>query len=328
MTVWLDRLVVAGIVVLLVATPLAFGTVHAWAYAPAIALVALLLVLWAAKVALFGVPHEGHRTAPTGVALPLAAFVVLVAAQLAPLPPGLLRVLSPAAHELYATSLPGWPDAAPYADLATAPSDPGREGAVRWRLLPTADEADGAGGGERLDVLGAGGEAALRERLAAGDAPAAMSAWRPLSVAPPATRVLLVKLTAYVALFLLVGLYPFNRSPEGDWRPLRKVLLAVVAAGAIVAALGLVQRFAWNGRLLWLFVPHDWAGPDPRPQTSGPFVSRNSFAGYLVLVLPLAVAGALCRSHLDVPGRRRATRAFLAAAAALIGLGIVLSLSR
>jgi Flp pilus assembly protein TadD len=326
-TIWLDRLVLAGIVALLLATPIAFGAVHPWAYGPAIAVVALLLALWAVKVALFGVPHEGHRVAPGTIAVPLALFVVLVAAQLVPLPPALLRAASPGAHEIYATSLPGWPESAPYADLLAAAGDPGRDAAVGWRLLPAADDLADPAVASRLAAV-AGAATGPRERLRAGDEVATPSAWRPLSLAARATRIALLKVTAYLALLLVVALYPFNRSPEGDWRPMRVVLLAAVASGAIVAAVALLQRFTWNGHLLWFFVPHDWPGPDPRPQTSGPFVSRNSLAGYLVLVLPLAVAGTLCRTHLDLPGRARASRALLAGAAALVALGIVMSLSR
>ena len=46
---------------------------------------------------------------PAALALPAVLFVVLLVFQIAPLPPSLMRVISPATYRLYATSFPGWP---------------------------------------------------------------------------------------------------------------------------------------------------------------------------------------------------------------------------
>jgi len=44
------------------------------------------------------------------LALPLVLFLVLLMFQLTPLPPALLKRLSPTTYELYSLTLPGWPD--------------------------------------------------------------------------------------------------------------------------------------------------------------------------------------------------------------------------
>jgi len=45
-------------------------------------------------------------------------------------------------------------------------------------------------------------------------------------------------------------------SPEA--RFFRVVLLTILCTGLLVAAVGVVQQFTWNGKILWFFVPYDW----------------------------------------------------------------------
>ena len=39
--------------------------------------------------------------------------------------------------------------------------------------------------------------------------------------------------------------------------------MTVLFTGALVAAIGFVQQFSWNGKILWSFVPYDWGVPRP-----------------------------------------------------------------
>jgi O-antigen ligase len=63
--------------------------------------------------------------------------------------------------------------------------------------------------------------------------------------------------------------------------------LTIIAAGLAVGIFALLQFLTWNGRLFWLFEP-------PYGGTAfGPFNNRNYFAGYMLVVLSVAVAALL-----------------------------------
>lgn len=91
----------------------------------------------------------------------------------------------------------------------------------------------------------------------------------------------------------------------------------LITFGLILAVFALIQHFTWEGRLFW-FRPMTAAGAG----LGGPFVNRNHFAGYMEMLIPLAVALALCRAV------RNEARALYAFAAALMGIAEVASLSR
>src|SRR3989337_1700449 len=102
-----DRLIRWGILLLIFFTPLAYGSVQPWAFSLTEAVVFLLVIIWTGKL-LFS--SRLDTFVPSPFLLPLTLFIGLVCFQLLPLPPPLLRLLSPSTHELYSRSLPGWPE--------------------------------------------------------------------------------------------------------------------------------------------------------------------------------------------------------------------------
>ncbi|MFN7948487.1 MAG: O-antigen ligase family protein [Blastocatellia bacterium] len=98
---------------------------------------------------------------------------------------------------------------------------------------------------------------------------------------------------------------------------LQALLNFLVIFGLALAVFGLIQHFAWNGKLYWLR-PLTVAAASP----FGPFVNHNHFAGYLEMLAPLPVA-------LIVTGAAsRGRRLFYLFAAAMMGIAVVASLSR
>ena len=101
-----------------------------------------------------------------------------------------------------------------------------------------------------------------------------------------------------------------------------------MCSGLIVAVVGMVEFFVWNGKISWLFVPYDWGSPQYELplRASGSFVNPDHFGNYLAAVLPLAVAGAL------FPCDRFSTQFAFRVLSAITGFFIVcallLSLSR
>jgi O-antigen ligase/tetratricopeptide (TPR) repeat protein len=306
---WFDRAIVAGVVALVVLPPLLIGAVHPWAFISAELAVFVLTVVWAAKLALRApIAHQPALTQLRGLVVPLGLFIVFIAFQLVPLPPTLLRVLSPSTYQLYSVSLSGWPETAPYQKLFqnAAPPPPAAS-------LPSVEAR----------------EAASAAHLAAA-APKAPR-WRPLSIAQPLTLELLLKVTAYAVLLFVVMLYPFGPSTRGvaEKRFYRSALITILVSGLVVACAGVLERVFWNGKIMWVFVPYDWGRAQPGlfGRASGPFVNPDHFASYLNLVLPIAVTGVLFPTFLT---RRNSApfRVFCAVVALIISIALLLSLSR
>jgi O-antigen ligase/tetratricopeptide (TPR) repeat protein len=326
----LDQIVVRGIGLLVVLTPLCFGSVHPWAYTLVEIVAFALVAAWMVRAWLGGgrLMRDGGRLAAGVVALPIALVAGLMALQMAPMPPALLARLSPAAYEIYARALPGWPIEPSYrgVNLDAAPSP--ASGPV---LLPTAEQVR-AGAKIPFSPAATGAHSAVEHSKAAQIALPDSLRWRALGFEPKVARSAMLKALAYAAIFLLVALYPFgaegNRPAEDHFR--RTIFGLLMAMGFVVAFLGLMNWASWNGKILWFFVPLDWEGPHLAfaLRATGPFVNPDHFANYLGMILPLALVAALLRIDLVPRAWASAVRMASMAIAFLILCAIVLSLSR
>ncbi len=312
-----------AIVLLVVLAPLPEGSAYPWAL-PLIEVLVFGLVAVGVLAVALGNERPALLSRGRPLALPVLLFVALVMLQIAPLPPRLLRIVSPATHRLYELSLPGWPREHSGQVLTVHAAQ--RE-LPQWRVLPTADEI---AGGAQMPFAPSSGRttAGGSVRRVANGAPASMR-WRQLSIAPSMSKRVLLELVAYAGLFFLILLYPFGSAGIGtERRVYRSIVMAVLLGGLIVAVVGIIEFFTWNGKILWLFVPYDWGAPAPGAlsRAVGPFVNPDHFGDYLALVLPLAVGEALFRS--DLFSRQRAFRVFCAVTSFLILCALLLSLSR
>jgi O-antigen ligase/tetratricopeptide (TPR) repeat protein len=129
--------VLVGIGLLVVFTPLFFGSVHPWAYSLMEQVSFALVVTWIVKAWLDGgrLLRPGGRAAAAAVVVPMAVLLGLLAFETVRLPPGLLARLSPDTYQLYAEVLPGWPTHASYRNIDFNASPPAPSGPV---ILPTA----------------------------------------------------------------------------------------------------------------------------------------------------------------------------------------------
>src|SRR5215831_6251102 len=160
-----DHLVIGGVLFLIVFSPLAFGSVHPWAFSLMEAVIFLLAAVWMTKLLLSSFTHSPVRPFALfpwysrPLFLSLTLFTGLVLFQLLPLPPSLLRGLSPATYAVYTHSLPGWPEKIPYEEFASqsVPAD----------SQPQAPDAKSAAPDARRRVF----------NFSSG-------LWRPLSIAP------------------------------------------------------------------------------------------------------------------------------------------------
>ncbi len=135
--------------------------------------------------------------------------------------------------------------------------------------------------------------------------------WRSLSMDVEATRATTLVLFFLTASFLIAANFFTDRER------LRSLVNFLIIFGLAMALFALVQHFTWNGRLYWL-----------RPITAdganvfGPFVNRNHFAGYMEMLLPLAIALVITRAA------RRDSRLFYIFAATMMAVALIASLSR
>jgi hypothetical protein len=63
-----------------------------------------------------------------------------------------------------------------------------------------------------------------------------------------------------------------------------RLAAAIVALGAVLAAIGIVQRGIYNGKIYGFWEPFQ-----PGAAPFGPFVNRNHFAGWMLMVVPVAL---------------------------------------
>src|SRR5260370_34616969 len=106
----------------------------------------------------------------------------------------------------------------------------------------------------------------------------------------------LIGALAVAALLFAVAFYPSDYQVEsrGGMEFARVTLIAALVSGLMIALVGLIQWATWNGKILWTMVPLDWGAPDAGAQrASGPFVDPDHFAGYLAMVFPLMLSGAV-----------------------------------
>jgi len=90
----IDKIIFGGIIVLLVFAPLAFGSVHVWAYSIIEVGIFLLLALWFVdRLIVSG--SENLSWVKTPVNLVLVMLFVLIGVQLLPLPASVVALISP-----------------------------------------------------------------------------------------------------------------------------------------------------------------------------------------------------------------------------------------
>ena len=130
-----------------------------------------------------------------------------------------------------------------------------------------------------------------------------------ISVNRAAGTSFLFLVVSYAVVFLVVVNVVRRRSRVS------RLLTAVVAVGFVVAMLGILGKATPNGRILWLRAAPAGAIP------FGPFVNRNHFAGYLVMVIPIALG-------LMISTRNRDKKTLLGFAAAVMAAAVLISASR
>ena len=266
------------VLLLLPSTALALGAVHVQVFAAMEVAIFGVGAAWMARVASGLQPWTRADTSLRWLVAAVLAVPVLIACQLAPMPPALLARLAPASYEAYSAGLPGWPEHPAYSWIRRADTL-----SPNHYFLPTSDEVS-------QGALVPFGPARPALRSAAAGVQA--GAWMPVSVAPLLTAPALLKVFAYSTVFLFLVLYPFSAKQE---RHLAGGMVRIVLiTGLLISLVGLAEQVHSNGRPLWIFRPYEWPQGSPwGVRVYGPFANPDHYADYLAMVWPFALAGVL-----------------------------------
>ena len=283
-----------GLYFLLAFMPFAFGGVENWAIGIMQIVAGIITAVWIWHVRQSASTHGlGRRRRVTWrelrpIWLPAGIFIAIVLLQLVPMPPSLLRLVSPGAHALYARSLPGYQQG--------QSSDTSR---LQGWLAPDA-------GLPEAPVADAGFKTAI-------------GTWRPASLYAFATRRNLSMLSCYLMVFFVVAGYFHTKERY------TRLLWALVFVAFAVSVQGILQKLNWNGKLLWVrsgeFMAKGVFGPYVNRNSYAAFAAT-------ILPIGLSMGlGALLRLREGV-GEALARLILWGMATTAIGAGVAYSLSR
>jgi len=274
-----DKIIEYGLIFLIIFTPLAFGSVHIWAYTIVEVVVLLLLLIWLLKHFTFHdsrftpnpsnvksktsdvtthpshftshVLHLAEHTSPVTLhalrfTLPFFLFLGLILFQMVPIPANVIKHLSPNTYDLYQQTLG---KSMEHGAMSTEPI------------------------------------VALRSSFPAP---------RPLTIYGHATKTEFLKFFVYVSVFFLII------TTMTTTRQIRRLVLTIISTGTGVAFLALCQMLSKSDKIYGFWQSQYKAGG-----YGGPFINANHLAGYLEMVIPLALGFLLSR---EKPGIIRAAK--------------------
>jgi O-antigen ligase len=309
-----------AIVLLLILAPLPEGSAYPWALTVIEMLVFCTVALWQFRVAFSGLSWGSVQRARQ-VLVPALLFVALVLVQVTPLPLKVIQVVAPGTYRLYGLTLPGW-SASELLDRARLGFS--KSAHPKWNVSqPQSESVSSAPVLLEHQAAKVDGQLDISEVSPVTEVG---NQWKTLAIAPSMSRGALLEIICYGCLFLVVVAYPFGRYSEKHIA--RNIIIAVLISGLIVAIVGLIEFFVWNGKILWLFVPYDWGNPHyAMPlRASGSFINPDHFGDYLAMVLPLAVGGTLLPA--DWGYDHRSFHVFCGVTTFFIGCAMLLSVSR
>lgn len=243
-----DKIIESGIIFLIIFTPLAFGTVHVWAYTLMELTVIILLLVWLFKTA---ISYRLQVTPP--LTLPLLLFLCLILFQMLPLPPSAIKHLSPNTYQLYQQTLPGWPNGH-YARLKL----PNPQSTIRNSQSQIENPALNS-----------------TNSINPKNSVNSTNSWRPLSIYRYATKTELLKIIAYIGLFFLIINNVKTR------KQINRLTLAIILVGCFEAFYGLLEYLSGHQHIFFFKKKYY------TDCVTGTYINRNHFAGYLEMVIPL-----------------------------------------
>ncbi|MBV5326232.1 MAG: hypothetical protein JZU65_01145, partial [Chlorobium sp.] len=107
--------------------------------------------------------------------------------------------------------------------------------------------------------------------------PAEPSFWAPLTIKPQYTVQELFRFASFIAVYYLTV------QLLADRQRLKETLTIVLSVAGVLAFQGIIQSFAGNGKIYWLF-------DTGANNFFGSFFYRNHYAGFMAMLLPVSLA--------------------------------------
>jgi O-antigen ligase len=130
-----------------------------------------------------------------------------------------------------------------------------------------------------------------------------------ISLNPYVTRAELLKMLSYIGVFFLIIGNITTREQKN------RLLTAIIATGFLLSVFGLIQHFTWNGKIYWFRELTHGGSP------FGSFINKNNFAGYITLIIPIALGTLMMRKD-------RGVKMLFGFMAVVMATALFLSLSR
>lgn len=130
-----------------------------------------------------------------------------------------------------------------------------------------------------------------------------------LSIYPNVTITELFKILSFISIFFII----INKIETK--KQLDCIINTIIFFGLAISLFGIIQKYSYSGRVYWF----DLEGSAGTP--FGPFVNRNNFAGYINMIIPLAIGYFLT----DMPLSKRI---IYGSSIGIMSLALFLSLSR
>lgn len=130
-----------------------------------------------------------------------------------------------------------------------------------------------------------------------------------ISLYPYATRTELLKVLSFIGVFYLIVGNIATREQKN------MLLTAIIATGFFISVFAIVQHFTWNGKIYWFKELTGGGSP------FGPFINKNNFAGYVNLIIPVALGTLMAR-------RDKGIKVLIGFATIVMATALFLSLSR
>jgi O-antigen ligase len=302
-----NKIIEWGIIFLIVFTPLAFGTVHPWAYTVMELTICFLVIIWAVKLIIINIRktkvsaraglvyrqagHEPHwnmaggqnpqsstyrfsislnklGSVKTPLNIPIILFVGLILFQLIPLPPGVLKILSPNTYQLYQTTSP---------ELQAMSADRQAD-----RQLARMDTGGSSIASPPSSLVSRPSSIPPQEQVLR------TGSWRPISIYPHATKTELYKILAYIGIFFLIINYsPSTRSSQPVTRRHRlriktfitRLVITLIVVGCFESIYGLLECLSGHQYIFF------------RKKTlnlnfvTGTYINLNHFAAYMAIII-------------------------------------------
>ena len=310
----INRTIEILVILLLIFTPIAFGSQLLWAFSLTELGILLIIILGAVKV----ISYRLSANSPKGsnllsvtrkstnnelritnnyvliTTILLSLFLGLVLLQMIPLPAGIIKIISPKTYELR-KQLSVKSLGLSYQSSVNSSDDKSR---ITNNESPATDD------GTRITNH--------QSQIINND-----SLITTLSFFPFGTKVEFFKWLTLAGLFIFLLHW---RLSENGYRIMNHLIIAIFLVGVFESLYGIFEFFSGHRHILNL----DWSGRIS--SVTGTFVNRNYFAGYLLMVIPLSIGGFFSRETRQ-PGRFKGWRHRLSSLDGkelLLGFGLIL----